>query len=125
MKTTFHLINKLFSNYKFKTNKREAFLLKASLDLYVNVYPCCLIKIRFDFSDIIAYHCIYIYIYLFLTAGQTSGPNWLTFFEGTYEYSGSDKTYIDGCYMTIKGFHQRCIRPKLSFSVCQSETKHD
>ena len=36
------IVNKLFSNYKFTSNQREAFLLINSLDFYVFVYPCCL-----------------------------------------------------------------------------------
>ena len=36
------VVNKLFSNYKFTSNQRDAVLLTASLDLYVYVNPCCL-----------------------------------------------------------------------------------
>ena len=28
--------------------------------------------------------CIYLYEYMFAVTGQTAGPNWLTFFEGTH-----------------------------------------
>ena len=33
---------------------------------------------------------LYIYIYMLPIAGQTAGPNGLTFFEGTHGYSGGN-----------------------------------
>ena len=53
-------VYKLVSDYRFTINQRKAFLMKASLDFYVNLLY---VKTKIDSClhcfDIIAYHCMY------------------------------------------------------------------
>ena len=74
------LINR---NINFYLEKHLSLILINSMDKIVFIY---IIKL-------FAYMFIYLYIYMSAIAGQTAGPNGLTFFERTLKYSGGNKGY--------------------------------